>query len=86
MTLSAWRNNIGAAVGGVGILLSPFARKVLVSICCISPRIMKVTLSGNPQATILVTYSPTNVSDDDDIDEYYKSLRKQLEMYQHTTS
>ncbi len=74
ITLSAWRNTIGAAVGGVGVLLSPFARKVLVSVCRTSPRIMKVTLNGNPMTTIIVTYAPTNVTDDDEIESYYNSL------------
>ena len=74
MTQSAWRNASGAAVGGVGVLLSPFARKVLVSVWYVSPRIMKVTLNGNPQTTILVTYAPTNVADEEETINYYNSL------------
>ncbi|XP_072049998.1 uncharacterized protein [Amphiura filiformis] len=67
---------MGAAVGGVGVLLSNFARKVLVSVCYISPRILKVTLNGNPQTTIIVTYSPTNVADEDDVTDFYNQLTK----------
>ena len=74
VTQSAWRNTSGAAVGGVGVLLSPFARKVLVSVCYVSPRIMKVTLNGNNQTTILVTYAPTNVADEEETINFYNSL------------
>ena len=66
---------MGAAVGGVGVL-GPFARKVLVSVCYISPRIMKVTLNGNPVTTIIVTYAPTNVTNDDEIESYFNSLNE----------
>ncbi|XP_072016329.1 uncharacterized protein [Amphiura filiformis] len=76
ITSSAWRNSMGAAVGGVGVLLSNFARKVLVSVCYISPRILKVTLNGNPQTTIIVTYSPTNAADEDDVTDFYNQLTK----------
>ncbi|XP_072048615.1 craniofacial development protein 2-like [Amphiura filiformis] len=67
---------MGAAVGGVGVLLSNFTRKVLVFVCYISPRIRKVTLNGNPQTTIIVTYSPTNVADEDDVTDFYNQLTK----------
>ncbi|XP_072049983.1 craniofacial development protein 2-like [Amphiura filiformis] len=67
---------MGATVGGVGVLLSNFAKKVLVSVCYISPRILKVTLNGNPQTTIIVTYSPTNVADEDDVTDFYNQLTK----------
>ncbi|XP_072017039.1 uncharacterized protein [Amphiura filiformis] len=85
ITSSAWRNSMGAAVGGVGVLLSNFARKVLVSVCYISPRILKVTLNGNPQTTIIVTYSPTNVADEDDVTDFYNQLTKATRKYLHTT-
>ena len=30
---------------------------------------MKVTLNGNPQNTVLVTYAPTNVADEEETDK-----------------
>ena len=32
------------------------------------------TFNGNPKCTVVVVYSPTNVSDKDDIDASYNSL------------
>jgi hypothetical protein len=74
VTISAWRNSMGAATGGIGLLLSAFARKSLISIQAISARIMEATFSGNPRATVIVTYSPTNVAEEDDTKEYYTLL------------
>lgn len=61
VTASASRNTTGAAIGGVGVLLSSFARKAVLSITYISSRIRQVTFCGNLKTTIIVT-SPTNVS------------------------
>ena len=74
VTISAWRNSAGAAVGGIGLLLSTTARKSLISIQAISPRLMEATFNGNPKTTVMVTYSPTNVAEEDEVKEYYSSL------------
>ncbi|XP_072016984.1 uncharacterized protein [Amphiura filiformis] len=56
ITASAYRNKIGASIGGVGILLSSSAKRAMLS------------------TTIITTYSPTNVSDEEDVEEHYKQL------------
>jgi len=75
---SAWRNSTGAAIGGVGILLSAKAMKTLVSCNCITPRIICATFGGNPKTTIIVTYCPTNVSDEEVSEDHYKQLDKAI--------
>ena len=35
---------------------------------------MQVTFSGNPKTSKVVTYSPTNVSDDEEVKNYYRQL------------
>ena len=71
LTASASRNSVGAAVDGVGILLSSSAKKALLSIRYISSRILQVTFRGNPQTTVIVTYAPTNVSDEEQVKDDY---------------
>ena len=56
-TASAWKNS----VGGVGILIGLRALKSLNSIERIQTRMMVATFNGNPRATIISCYSPTNV-------------------------
>ena len=73
ITASAARNNAGAAVGGVGILLSPFAKKSLSSITC-ETSIIKATFSGNPESSIIITYSPTNMADEEEVKTFYNEL------------
>ena len=38
----------------------------------ISPRIITANFNGNPITTVISCYSPTNVSDEDDITEFNK--------------
>ena len=59
-TVSAWKNSVNAAVGGVGLLIGPRALKTLNSVEKIQPRMMAATFNGNPRATIISCYSPTN--------------------------
>ena len=73
-TSSAWKNSIGAANGGVGILMSPKAFKSLKEIESISNRLLKATLNGNPIPTIISCYSPTNVSEDEEAINFYHDL------------
>ncbi|XP_072030406.1 uncharacterized protein [Amphiura filiformis] len=75
---SAWRNRAGMAVGGVGILMSAKAKKTILSCICITPRIICATFGGSPKTTIIVTYCPTNVSDEKESEEHYMLLDKSI--------
>ena len=54
--------------------MSPFAKKSLSSITRESSRILKATFSGNPECTIIITYSPSNVADEEVVKEFYNEL------------
>ena len=80
ITISAWRNKSQAATGGVGILLSNAAEKVLSDVTRISDRIVKATFAGNPETTIIVAYSPTNVREhQDEANSFYNDLRQAID-------
>ena len=79
ITSSATKNSNNSSVGGVGFLLSPKASNNLLSIESICPRIMVLTLEGNPQTTVICVYSPHNASSDDDINDFYSTLRTTVE-------
>ena len=66
-TASAWKNSINITIGGVGMLIRIQALKSLNSIVKIQPRMMVATFNGNPSATIICCYSPTNVSEETDL-------------------
>ena len=74
VTVSAWKNSVNAAVGGVGLLIGPRALKTLNSIEKIQPRMMAATFNGNPGTTIISCYSPTNVSEETEIVTFYDEL------------
>ena len=74
ITCSAWKNDVNAAVGGIGMLLSNRAYKALASVEMITNRIMIATFYGNPKTTLICCYSPTNVSDESDVEDFYASL------------
>ena len=74
MSVSAWKNATNSTIRGVGILLSPLARKSLISIEKIHPRLIIATFNGNPCTTIISCYSPTNVSDESDATAFYDEL------------
>ena len=73
-TVSAWKNSVNAAVGGVGLLIGPRALKTLNSVEKIQPRMMAATFNGNPRATIISCYSPTNVSEENELVTFYDEL------------
>ena len=77
-TVSAWKNSVNAAVGGVGMLIGPQALKTLNSIEKIQPRMMAATFNGNPRATIISCYSPTNVSEETELVAFYDELSSLL--------
>ena len=66
-TVSAWKNSVNTTIGGVGILIGPRALKSLNSIERIQPRMKVATFNGNPRATIISCYSPTNVSEETEL-------------------
>ena len=74
VTVSAWKNSINAAVGGVRLLIGPRALKTLNSIEKIQPRMMAATFNGNPRATIISCYSTTNVSEETELVTFYDEL------------
>ena len=79
VTSSSTKNSSNSSVGGVGFLLSPRACDNLLGIESISPRIMILTLRGNPKTTVICVYSPHNSSSEEDIVEFYNTLRTTVE-------
>ena len=74
VTVSAWKNSVNATVGAVELLIGPRALKILNSIEKIQPRMMAATFNGNPRATIIPCYSPTNVSEETELVTFYDEL------------
>ena len=56
------------------MLLSPLASKALINTEKISPRIMIANFKGNPQTTVISCYSPTNVHDEIEVEDFYNEL------------
>ena len=73
-TVSAWKNSVNAAVGGVGMFIGPRALKTLNSFEKIQPMMLAATFNGNPRATIISCYSPTNVSEEIELVTVYDEL------------
>ena len=77
VTVSVWKNSVNASVGWVGMLIGPRALKTLNSIERIQPRMMAPTSNGNPKATIISCYSPTNVSEEtEELSSLVRSIPK----------
>ena len=74
VTVCTWKNSVNATVGGVGLLIGPRALKTLNSVEKIQPRMMAATFNGNPRATIISCYSPTNVSEETELVTFYDEL------------
>ena len=79
ITTSATRNSINASVGGVGFLFHNKVMNSITKVQKISNRIIKVDLDGNPATTLFSCYSPTNMSEDSDISEFYNNLTDAIE-------
>ena len=73
-TGNGWTLATNATVGGVGMLIGPRVLKTLNSIERIQPRMMVATFNGNPRATIISCYSPTNVSEETELVAFYDEL------------
>ena len=79
ITSTAWRNEAGAACGGVGVLLGREATKAIRSVQSVNRRIMVITLEGNPPVTLIIVYSPTNIAPSEAVEDFYTDLRQALE-------
>lgn len=80
VTSSAWRNSAQAAVGGVGLLINKKVEKALCDVTSVTSRILKATFAGNPVATLVVVYSPTNMRQNHDETElFYESIRNTID-------
>ena len=74
ISASALKNTGNSTIGGVGMLLSPHATKSLNSIEKITSRILVETFHGNPEATLISCYSPTNIADEHEVIDFYDDL------------
>ena len=73
-TASAWKNSVNATIGGVGMLIRSQVLKSLNSTKKVHPRVMVAIFNGNPSATIISCYSPTNVSEETELITFYDKL------------
>ena len=74
-TSGAWKNSTNATIGGVDMLLSPFAMKSLINIEKILFRMTIANFNGNPSPTVISCGSPTNVSEENDVLDFYRESR-----------
>ena len=80
VTSSAWRSRSHAANGGVGLMLSPRARRALRSVHQHTARILVAEFEGNPVTTVMCVYSPTNVAHHvAEVEEFYSTLRSAIQ-------
>ncbi|XP_060758416.1 craniofacial development protein 2-like [Neoarius graeffei] len=75
---SAWRNDMQASVGGVGLIISTKARKALRRTERHSKRILLAEFESNPITTVVVVYSPTNSAPLEETEEFYDDLHSLL--------
>ena len=73
-TASAWKNSVNATIGCVGMLIGSRALKSINNIEKIQHRMMVATFNGNPSATIISCYSPTNISEETVFHDVLSSL------------
>ena len=73
-TASAWKKSVKATIGGVGMLIGPWALESLNSIEKIQPRMIVDTFNSNRRATIIFWNSPTNVSEETELITFYDEL------------
>ena len=74
ITSSSSVNNSNASVGGVGTVVSNHSINCLLSAETISPRILVLTFSGNPETTHICCYSPHNQSPEEEVLDFYDQL------------
>ena len=74
ITSPAEKAENNATIRGVGMLLSPKAYQSLNNIEPISSRILIASFNGNPMTNVICCYSPTNSSDEDNVEQFYRQL------------
>ena len=74
MSASALKSTGNSTIGGVGMLLSPHATKSLNSTEKLTSRILVATFHRNPEATLILSYSPTNIADKQEVINFYDDL------------
>ena len=74
LTASAWKNTVNATIGGVGLFIRSSAYQSLLNIEKISSRIIISTFDGNPKTSVICCYSPTNVSEESEVEKFYYDL------------
>ena len=67
-------NSVDAVMASVGMLIGLRSLKSLISIEKIQPNMMVATFKGNLSTTIISYYSPTNTSDETNLDAFYNAL------------
>ena len=77
--VSAWRNQVQAETGGVGIIISKEANKSLINIKRVTNRILIANFQGNPVLTTIVTYAPCEYEDEIVKNIFYEQLRTTIE-------
>ena len=79
ITTSATKNKARAATGGVDIVLNNYAKNSLASVRSYDDRILIANFQGNPATTVIVTYCPTNIVEDNITQNHYDNLRKTID-------
>ena len=76
LTSTAWRNTMGASVGGVGIMMGTNASDLITETRSVSHRILAVTFAGNPKTTVVSVYAPTEGADYEEAEQFHWELRE----------
>ena len=78
-TSSAIRNNCGASIHGVGIVINSKLIPLLDTVKKMDERIVVATFKGNPKTTFIACYSPHNGLPDDIVTDFYSKLSSVVE-------
>ena len=73
-TASAYRNEINATIGGIGLVVQKQLLPLLTSIKKVNDRILIATFSGNPKTVIISCYSPHNHFPIEEVESFYNEL------------
>ena len=74
VTSFAHKNDTGATKHGVGVILRKDIKECAEQIESVIPEIMVLTFSGNSGTTSIACYSPTNISPEEEVAEFYSNL------------
>ena len=72
--VTSWTHKSNSSIGGMGLLLSPSATQYLIYVDKISHRTITANFNGNYITTVMSCYSPTNISDKDDVTEFDNNM------------